>query len=166
MKVSLSAMIEAPIDEVFAYFDDPANTLEFTSHAKSFDVVSVAPDDRRTFDVHMRSGGLTWTQTVEQVVRERPTRLLTRGGTWTTDRGRLGLLVTTDRRFSPDGYGTRLDVTVEYLLDQPRRRAFLALLNWLQRGETRLELEHQLRLMAGLIEARHDAQAAGDIRER
>ena len=50
MKVSLSAMIEAPIDEVFAYFDDPANTLEFTSHAKSFDVVSVAPDDRRTFD--------------------------------------------------------------------------------------------------------------------
>jgi hypothetical protein len=164
MKVSLSAVIAVPIDEVFAYFDDPRNTLEFTSHAKSFDIVTVEPDGRRTIDVHMRSGAKTWTQTIEQVVRDPPTRLATRGWTWTTDRNPVGLSVTTDRRFLPEGDGARLDVTVEYVLEQPMRRPFWALVNRLQEGGVRLELEQQLRLMAGLIEARHRVQASGGIR--
>jgi hypothetical protein len=150
--VNLSKVIHASIEDVFGFFDDPARTLEFNAHAVGLELVDVQPDGRRTFDVVMRSDAMEWMQTVEQVIRQQPTRLMTRGGSWTTDRRHWLLTVTTDRRFTTEGDGTRVDVTIESGLDNPFRRPLQAIRNWLQQGATRTEFEHQLELMARRIE--------------
>jgi hypothetical protein len=152
MAISLSKIIRAPIDDVFAFFDDFAKTMEFNAHAVRFEVVDAQPDGRRTIDVLMRAGSREWMQTIEQVVREPSTRLVTRGGTWTNDRGRWLLTVTTDRRFRTDADGTRVDVILESRLDHPVRRPFHALVNWLRRGATRREFERQLNMIGARIE--------------
>ena len=152
MPISLSTFIRAPIDEVFAFFDDPKNTLAVNEHTVRFEIVDEQPDGRRTFEVVMRAGAKEWTQTIEQVVREPTTRLTTQGGSWTTDRREWVLTVCTDRRFSIEGDGTRVDVTVETRLDHPFRRPFQAILNWLHQGATRTEFEYQLDLIAARIE--------------
>lgn len=153
MATHVSRFIRAPIDQVFAFFDDPADTLEFNPHAERFEVVDQQPDGRRTFDVVMRSDTTEWMQTVEQVLREPPTRLITRGGSWTKDRQAWLLAVTTDRRFSAEGDGTRVEVTIESRLDQPLRRPVQAVRNWLWRGAAQQEFEHQLALIAKRLEA-------------
>jgi len=152
MEVKLSRLIRAPIEEVFAYFDDPAHMVQVNEHAGRFEVVDAQPDGRRTYDVTMRAGSREWMQTTEQVVREPPTRLMTRGGSWTSDRRHWLLTVTTDRRFSIEGDGTRVDVIIEARLDRPYRRPVQALRNWLYRGAARAEFEHQLAAIAALIE--------------
>jgi hypothetical protein len=152
MAIHLRKVIRAPIDEVFEFFDDPLKMLEFNEHAVHFDVVDAQPDGRRTFDVVMRAGAKQWMQTVEQVVREPPTRLLTRGGSWTTDRRQWLLTVTTDRYFSADGDGTDLDATVETNVDHPFHHPLRAILNWVQQGAARAEFERQLDAIATRIE--------------
>jgi hypothetical protein len=152
MAIHLSKVIRAPIHEVFAFFDDPIKMLEFNEHAVHFDVVDAQPDGRRTFDVVMRAGAKQWTHTIEQVVREPPTRLLTRGGSWTTDRGQWLLRVTTDRRFSAEGDGTRVDATIETNVDDPVHHPFGAILNWVQQGAARAEFERQLDAITARIE--------------
>jgi len=142
--IHLHVFVPAPIDEVFAFFDDPDTTAEFNEHAESIKVVAVQADGRRTIDVVMKAGRKTWMQTVEQVVREPPTRLTTRGGSWTTDRNQLSLSMTTDRRFSPDGDGTVIDITIDYGLRQPLKHPIRAVLSWLQRGQAQREFEYQL----------------------
>ena len=96
---TLSRFISAPRDEVFAFFDDPANTLQVNEHAVRYELVDAKPDGRRTFDVTMRAGTKEWMQTVEQVVREPHARLMTRGGSWTTHRRNSLSAITTDRLF-------------------------------------------------------------------
>ena len=152
MAISLSTFIHAPVDEVFAYFDDFATTLTLNDHAVSFEVVDRQPDGRRTFDILMRGGGTEWMQTTEQVVREPPRRLLTRAGSWNVDRLHWILATTTDRRFSTEGDGTRVDVSVETRLDHPLRRPIRAVQNWLQRDLARAEYEYQLRTIAARID--------------
>lgn len=153
MTTTVSRFISAPIDEVFAFFDDPGSTLEVNPHAVRFDVVDEQPDGRRTYDVAMRSESGTWMQTVEQVLRQPPTRLVTRGGSWTSDRERWLLTITTDRQFSVEGDGTRVVVRIESKLDHPLRRPAQALRNWLWRGAASQEFEHQLALIAERLEA-------------
>lgn len=157
MATRISRIIRAPIDEVFSFFDDPSSTFEFNPHAERFDVVDEQPDGRRTYDVVMHSDTNDWMQTVEQVLREPPTRLVTRGGSWTRDRQRWLLTITTDRLFSPEGDGTRVDVTIESRLDQPLRRPLQAVRNWLWRGAAHHEFEHQLALIAERLEAQQRA---------
>lgn len=159
MAIAISRLVHAPIEEVFAFFDDLGKTLEFNPHAERFEVVDQQPDGRRTYEVVMRSETNEWMQTVEQVLREPPTRLVTRGGSWTRDRHRWLLTITTDRRFSIEGDGTRVQVTIESRLDQPFRRPLHAVRNWLWRGAARQEFEHQLALMAKHLEARPDTTA-------
>jgi hypothetical protein len=153
MAIRISRFIRAPIDEIFSFFDDPSSTLEFNPHAERFEVVDEQPDGRRTYDVVMHSDTNDWMQTVEQLLREPPTRLVTRGGSWTGDRHRWLLTITTDRRFAADGEGTRVDVTIESRLDQPLRRPLHAIRNWLWRGAAQQEFEHQLALIAKRLEA-------------
>jgi hypothetical protein len=157
MATTISRLISAPIDVVFAFFDDPSSTLEFNPHAERFEVVDQQPDGRRTYDVVMRSESGSWMQTVEQVLRQPPTRLVTRGGSWTSDRERWLLTITTDRRFSVEGDGTRIDVTIESKLDHPLRRPVQALRNWLWRGAASQEFEHQLALIAKRLESQASA---------
>ena len=152
MAIKLSRFIRAPVGEVFAFFDDPANTMQVNEHATRYEVVDAQADGRRTFDITMRAGAKEWMQTIEQVVREPPTRLTTRGGSWTTDRRDWLLTVTTDRRFSTEGDGTRVDVTIDSRLDHPYRRPVRAIQNWLQRGVAQAEFEHQLASIAARIE--------------
>jgi polyketide cyclase/dehydrase/lipid transport protein len=152
MAISLSKIIRAPIEDVFAFFDDFAKTMEFNVHAVRFEVVDAQPDGRRTVDVLMRADPKEWMQTIEQVIRKPPTRLVTRGGTWTTDRRRWLLTVTTDRRFTRETDGTRVTVTLENRLVHPLRRPHWAILNWLHQGATRREFEHQLNLIGARIE--------------
>jgi len=157
MTTRISRFIRAPIEDVFSFFDDPSNTLEFSPHAERLEVIDQQPDGRRTYDVVMHSDTNEWMQTVEQVLREPPTRLMTRGGSWTVDRRRWLLTITTDRRFSEEGDGTRIDVTIESRLDQPLRRPLQALRNWLWRGAAQQAFEHQLALIAKRLEAQHRA---------
>ena len=153
-RTHLSTYVPAPIDEVFDFFDDPDNTLEFSEHAENMTVVDVQGDGRRTTDVLMKAGRKTWMQTVEQVVRQRPTRLTTRGGTWTTDRERFLLAVTTDLRFSAAEGGTQIDLTSEFRLQRPWRHPFWALLNRLQQGATKRNLEYRMSLVTERIASR------------
>jgi hypothetical protein len=155
MSMRVSRYIHAPIDQVFSFFDDPANTVEFSPHAERFDVIDHQPDGRRTYDVWMRSDARHWMQTVEQVLREPPHRLITRGGSWTSDRSKWLLTITTDRHFSVEGHGTRIDATIETQLDQPLRRPLQAVSNFLQRGAAQRQAEHQLALVAKRIEEHH-----------
>jgi Polyketide cyclase / dehydrase and lipid transport len=152
MAIHLTRIVRAPIEDVFAFFDDFAKTMECNVHAVHLEVVDTQPDGRRTVDVLMGAGARRWTQTIQQVIREPPRRLVTRGGTWTTDRRRWLLTVTTDRRLMTEADGTRVDVTIESRLDQPLRRPHLAILNWLQRGATRREFEKQLNMIGARIE--------------
>ena len=78
MTVILSAIIRAPIDEVFGYFDLAENTATASEHAGRVEVVDTQSDGRRTWDVEMVAGARHWTQSIEQVVRE-PPHLLTTG---------------------------------------------------------------------------------------
>jgi hypothetical protein len=105
----------------------------------------------------MRSDAAQWMQTVEQVLREPPTRLVTRGGSWTSDRRLWLLTVTTDRRFSADGETTRLDVLIETHLERPFRRPLHAIRSWLGRGSARREYRRQLAHVAERIETRRPA---------
>lgn len=56
LAMSLSKFIRAPVDEVFAFFDDPANTMTVNEHAVRFRIVDTEPDGRRTFEIVMRAG--------------------------------------------------------------------------------------------------------------
>lgn len=153
MTTRISRHVRALIEDVFAFFDDLSHTLEFNPHAERIDVVHHKPDGRRTYDVVMRTDTNEWMQTVEQVLREPPTRLVTRGGSWTNDRRKWLLTIATDRRFSVDGDGTRIDITIESRLDQPLRRPLQAIRNWLWRGAAQRGFEHQLALIAKRLEA-------------
>jgi hypothetical protein len=154
MRFEVSRSIWAPIDEVFAYFDEPSSALEFSPHAERVEVVDQRPDGCRTYDVVMRADSREWTQTIEQVLREPPTRLVTRGGSWETDRSKWLLRVTTDRRLTAEGDGTCVESTIEMQLERPFRRPMQAVRNWLYRGAAQQEFEHQLALIAKRIEAR------------
>lgn len=163
MAIRISRLVRAPIEDVFSFFDDPNITLEFNPHAERYEVIEQLPDGRRIYDVAMHSNTNEWVQTVEQVRREPPTRLVTRGGSWTIDRDKWLLTITTDRRFSVEGDGTRIDVTIESRLDQPLRRPLQAIRNWLWSGATQQEFEHQLALMVKRLEAQRRAQEGGGL---
>ncbi len=87
MQLTVGVAVPAAIDDVFDFLDDPASMLTVGGHAaehsQGIDLVGTQPDGRRTFDIRMRAGSREWVQSVEQVLRERPTRLVTRGWTWT-----------------------------------------------------------------------------------
>ncbi len=153
MTVILSAIVRAPIDEVFGYFDLAENTAVASEHAVRVDVVDIQPDGRRTCDVVMVAGARQWMQSIEQVVREPPLLLTTRSWTWTRDREQPLLTVLTDRRFSSEPGGTRIDATIDYQLDRPWRRPFLVMTNWLRRGAAQREFERQLSKIVQRIEA-------------
>jgi hypothetical protein len=157
MRVTLGVFIAAPVEEVFAFLDEPMNIVEFQEHAKSHlqqvDLVETLPDGRRTFDFQMRAGPRAWMQTVKQVLREPPTRLVSDGWTWTKDRDRRVLTLTSDRRLAADSDGTRLETTIETRLEHPWRNPFAVVVGWLTRGAFRLEQEHALHFMAEHIEA-------------
>jgi uncharacterized protein YndB with AHSA1/START domain len=162
MRTSFSIRIAAPISEVFAFFDDPVGTIRFQEHAaehfKGSEVIDVLPDGRQTIDVHMQAGPRTWIQTIAQEVRQPPTRLLTRSWTWSKRReNRIGTMET-DRRLSPDGEGTRLDVTVTYRIEHPWKNPRAVILSRLVgNGAARLEMEHSFHSMAEHLEGRHRA---------
>ena len=156
MRFDLGVFVPGAIDEVFDFLDDPWNTISLGGHAAEHvqSITEVASDDegRRTFDIKMQAGPRAWTQTVQQIVRNRPTRLMTRGWTWVNDREEPALLVMTDRQLSAETGGTRLSMTIDY--EPQKLRTFARVLNLLQRGQTRLELEHQLHFLAERFAAR------------
>jgi len=162
MRWNFTIPIAAPIHEVFAFFDDPVATIRFQEHAgqhlKQSRVVEALPDGRRVIDLQMAAGSRAWTQTIVQEVREPPTRLVARSYTWTDDRNARISTIETDRRFSSDETGTRLDVAVSFSVEHPWRNPLAVLLNRLVGNSAgRLEMEHSLHAMARHLEARHRA---------
>jgi uncharacterized protein YndB with AHSA1/START domain len=160
MRARLVMFIAAPIEDVFAFFDDPRNSIQFVDHAKSdverWEVTEVRPDGRRVFDARMRAGVRTWVQTIDQEVREPPTRLATRSWTWAKDRNDRLQTMTTDRTFHEQNGGTRLDVGVDFRIDNPWRHPLGVVMNrlWRQRAAA-IQLEHSLHFIAEHLEARH-----------
>src|SRR6266498_1736373 len=114
MRAQFVMSIAAPIEEVFAFFDDPRNTIQFVDHAEErverWEVTEVRLDGSRVFDARIRAGVRTWVQTIDQELREPPTRLVTRSWTWAKDRNDRLQTITTDRTFHEQNGGTRLDV--------------------------------------------------------
>lgn len=162
MRWDFTISIGVPIEEVFAFFDDPIASIPFQEHAaehfKGSRVVEVLPDGRRTIDLEMQAGSRTWTQTIVQEVREPPTRLVARSYTWTRDREDRVSTIATDRRLSAAGGATRLDVAVTFSLERPWRKPLAVLFNRVV-GNTagRLEMEHDLHAIAEYLEGRHRA---------
>ena len=162
MRWTFTISIGVPIEEVFAFFDDPVATIRFQEHAgqhlKESRLVEVSADGRRTIDLMMQAGTRSWTQTIVQEVREPPSRLMARSYTWTEDRENRISTIATDRRFSPDGTGTRLDVAVTFSVERPWRNPLAVVLNRFM-GNTagRLEMEHSLHAIAEYLEGRHRA---------
>jgi GNAT superfamily N-acetyltransferase len=110
-----------------------------SEHTVGIEVVAAQPDGRKTVDIRMATNGSAWVQTIEQVLRERPSRLVSRSWTWTERRDAPVLSQLSDRRLSVEADGTRLAITVEYKPAKASalQRARLAL----QRGAAQLELE-------------------------
>jgi hypothetical protein len=160
MRTELSAVVPAPIEEVFDFLDDPANTIRLNEHVVSHlersDIVETLPDGRRTVDLHMRRGNQAWVQTIRQVIRERPGRLVSEGGTWTTDRNDLVLAIRTDRRLASVPSGTRLDVTIEGETGRPSLLAHARLL--LQGDFARVEFEHGIQLLVQHFASAHSPE--------
>jgi hypothetical protein len=159
MRISARVYVPAPIEAVFDFLDDPINTLRLGGHAADHvaRIVVVSEEaGRRTFDLNLQAGPKTWTQTVRQVVRDRPTRLDTDGWTWVNDRNDPYLHVATERTLTAEADGTLVSTSVTYT---PRKRLLFAkLVGWLQRGQTQLELEHQLHILAEHFAARDIAR--------
>ena len=122
------------------YLEDPVPDLRTPAQFEAFRAYIAGDDDWDPDDLTGYYDG-------------RPTRLVTRGGSWTTDRTEWLLTVTTDRRFEVEGDGTRVAATIETQLAQPLRRPLQAVRNWLYRGAAQREFEHQLALIAKRIEA-------------
>ncbi|HEX9549852.1 MAG TPA: SRPBCC family protein [Candidatus Limnocylindrales bacterium] len=160
MRFEVSADIPAPVEEVFDFPGDQANALKLNEraadHVVGFDIVDTAPDGRRTVDVRMQAGKRAWIQTIEQVVRERPSRLVTRGWTWTERRDEPLMVVMNDRRLAEAASATRLTITADYEL----RKAPLTarIMARLQRGATRLELVNGLHLLIDHFASRGEAE--------
>ena len=156
MKVELDVLVPAPVEVVFDFLDDPANMLRLSEHASEhtvgIDKYPDQPDGRKTVDFRMRSGKVDWVHSVEQVLRERPSRLVTRSWTWTQSRSDHVLSLISDRRLTAESGGTRLATTIEY---RPGKSTLFENARlWLQRGATRVELEHQLHLLAERLASR------------
>jgi hypothetical protein len=160
MRFDLGVFVPGAIDEVFDFLDDPSNIVGLGGHAAEHvrSIAEIAADDqgRRTFDIKMQAGPRTWMQTVQQVVRDRPTCLVTRGWTWVNDREDPALRVTTERRLQTEEDGTRLSMTIDF--EPQKLRRFARVLSVLQRGQTRLELEHQLHFLAERFASRDIAR--------
>ena len=155
MKIRASVLVLGAIEDVFDFLDDPANTMMLgghaAEHARGFTQVT-GEDGRRTFDIKMQAGGRAWTQTIQQVIRERPSRHVWEAWTWDDDRTEPHLRVTVDRMLTAEQDGTRLSTAIEYT---PAKRPLLGkLLGWLQRGQTQTELDHQLHFLAERFAAR------------
>jgi len=148
LAASASILIPAPVDDVFAFFDDLDNVLEFNPLAERITSIERLPDGRLRCDVQMRAGnGQEFTVRYEQTERQPPIRIVTKahGPSWTA---------VNERRFVQEGSGTRLTVrtTVQY-----RRRFLGTLVAWLRGDLTRTQLELDAVLMAQRerITARH-----------
>jgi uncharacterized protein YndB with AHSA1/START domain len=168
VKTRLSVTIKAPIDDVFAFFDDPSNLLQFQEHAKGHfqrvEVVEVRPDGRRMWDVHMKAGPRTWVQTIDQTLREERVRQFAESWTWTKRRDQRWLTVTTDRHFSRAGEGTKLEMTTVYRLENPWRHPLAFLVNAVWGNSAgKLELEHALHYAIEHLERR---DTSDDIQRR
>jgi uncharacterized protein YndB with AHSA1/START domain len=153
MRFEVGRSIAAPIENVFAFFDDPHNTIAYSPHARRVKVIETRADGCRTYDVWMQGHDKAWMQTVEQVLREPPRRLVNRSWSWSDDRSKRVLSITSDRQFSEDVGNTFARVWIDVSLVQPLRRPFDAARNLIFRGATQLEFEHQLDVIGKRIEA-------------
>ena len=164
MRAEFGVFVAVPIEEAFAFFDDPVRTLEFQEQAKAHfqraDVIEVQPDGRRTIDLFMRAGTRQWVQTIVQEVRQPPTRQVGRSYTWTNDRSRHLSSLSTDRRFATEPGGTRINLVVEFNVERQRLRPVALLLNQLWGNRAfQVQQEHALHFIAEYLEERHRATA-------
>jgi len=132
IKVRTSAWVPGTPEEVFAFFDDPDNMLEFTLGAQRIIRMERAPDGRLRYAVAMLSDyGKEFPVEVEQLVRNPPRHLTTRSHT-------SGFTATNARDFEPENGGTRV---TSLFAGQIHRRFLRPLMEFLQRDRTRLEAE-------------------------
>jgi len=153
MKIGIVREINAPIEAVFAFLDNPENAVGINPHVVHIEVIERSPDGRQMVDAHLSSPeGLSWAQTIDQVVRQPPSRLMTRAWTWKDDRRHRFLVIETDRHLSSTGERTRLEVTIEGSIDKPFRHPLRVLQSWFHRGTAQREFERQYDIVVERIE--------------
>jgi carbon monoxide dehydrogenase subunit G len=145
IKVRTSVWVPAPPEEVFAFFDDPDNMLEFTPAAQRISRFERLVDGRLSYAVTMLgSNGMEFGVEVEQVERNPPKQLTTRSHA-------SGFTSTNARDFVPENGGTR----VTSLFAAQIHRGFLSpLMELLQRDRTRLEADAIMHAVVARFAAR------------
>ena len=132
IKVRTSVWVPASPEEVFAFFDDPDNLLEFMPAAQRITRFERLADGRLSYAVTMLGANrMEFSVEVEQVERNPPNHITTRSQA-------SGFTSTNARDFVPEDDGTR--VTSQFAA-QIHRRFLRPLMELLQRNRTRLEGE-------------------------
>ena len=100
--------IAAPVDEVFAFFDDLAHAAVLVPQLAAIRHVEPRPDGGRAVDYATRGrDGALRTARSEHVVYEPPRRTVTRNV-------QAGVTTTMTREFVPTGAGTRVEARLEW----------------------------------------------------
>ena len=145
IKVRTSAWVPGKAEDVFSFFDDPDNSLEFTLGAQRISRMERAPDGRLAYTVAMLSSrGKEFPVEVEQLVRIPPKHLTTRSRT-------PGFTAIHARDFEPENGGTRV---TSVFTAQTHRGFFGPLLELLQRDRTRLEADAVMQAVVERFAAR------------
>lgn len=155
MRHRVGVFISAPIEVVFAFYDDPANVARLRDDPELVrsDVREVRPDGSRTFDLTFRDAHSQWVQTYIQDVREAPYRHVIRAWTWTADRAKPIAAQRTERRLVAVGLGTRVELDAEMHYPDPWRHLPEVVSAWLWGyAAARSDLEHSLHRAAEHLE--------------
>jgi carbon monoxide dehydrogenase subunit G len=149
--ITASTWTPAPVEDVFEFFDDPDNVLEFNKGAMRIEHLERTPDGRYVVDIAMRGrGGLPYSIRSEQVTREPPHRMTIRASG-------EGLTSEQHREFRAVGAGTEVNVAVTLTYDRAVLGWFLEIV---QRGQVRSELEAILQEIAERLANRPDPESA------
>jgi uncharacterized protein YndB with AHSA1/START domain len=137
--ISASAWIPAPVEDVFAFFDDPDSILEFFPGDPRIKVFGRSPDGRLSYELTCTGRkGKEFRMTGRQLIREPPSRIVTES----VGPRFKGI---SERTLSPQGEGTRVTITARTRF---HLGMFGPIVELLQREHIRLEVNAVLQAVA------------------
>jgi len=147
-RVRQAVVIDAPVEKVFAYLDDPENSLALVPQLVEVKEIEPLPNGgHRIRFVALGRGGRLCEWVSEHLERE-PNRLV-------VVRARTeGVTTTAVRRFEETAKGTRLTGEVEYRVDIPwPQKALVPVIELQWRRAARKQLRTLLETVKGRVEA-------------
>ena len=148
-RVRGTVTIRAPIEDVFAFFDDPRRAAELEPGTAEVEAVEPLPNGGHRVRTRMRGrGGRLCEAVTEDIERVPFERSVTR-----TEMD--GVRMTNTRRFSPTADGTRLDLEIEYSVHLPwPQKVFVPVIEFQWRRPSRRNIRRALARVKEMLEAR------------